>query len=226
MAVLTWDDTAKRLYETGVEKGVLFVQNDDGTYGNGVAWNGLTSVTESPDGAEANDQYADDIKYVSIRSAETFGGTIEAFTFPPEWNECDGSAEIVEGVTIGQQTRKAFGLAYKTMVGNDVQGNDYGYKLHLVYNATASPSEKQYETVNDSPEAITMSWEFATNLVSVKDHKPTATIVIDSTKTSKDVMKKVEDMIYGTATQESTLPSPDELIALVTGTTTSPGTEA
>lgn len=222
MAKLTWDETSKRLYETGVEKGVLYPTDDNGAYAAGVAWNGLTSVTESPDGAEANDMYADDIKYLSIRSAETFGGTIEAYTYPDEWNECDGSAEIATGVTIGQQSRKAFGLCYRTVLGNDVKQNDYGYKLHLVYNATASPSEKQFETINDSPEGITFSWEFTTNLVTVDGYKPTALIVVDSTKADPAKLKQLEDLLYGTESKEASLPSPADVLKLFETTTPAP----
>ena len=188
MAKLTWDETSKRLYETGVKNGVLYVMNDDGTYAEGVAWNGLTAVTESPSGAEATALYADDIKYLELMSAEEFGGTIEAYTYPDEFAACNGEAELFEGVagvTIGQQTRKSFGFSYITTVGNDVAGNEYGYKVHLVYGAKASPSEKAYATINDSPEAITFSWEFTTTPMQVEGFKPTAHIEIDSTVVCK-----------------------------------------
>ena len=223
MSRLTWDETGKRLYETGVERGVLYVQNDDGSYGKGVAWLGLTSVQETPDGAEANDMYADDIKYLSIRSAETFGGTIEAYTYPDEWGECDGAAEAAKGVVIGQQPRKAFGLCYRTVLGNDVKQNAYGYKLHLVWNATASPSEKQYESINDSPDGTNFSWEFTTNLVTLDgtDYKPTALITIDSTKVDADKLKELEDMLYGTESEEPKLPTPKEVIDMFKTSTSS-----
>ena len=172
MAKLTWDDTGKRLYETGVKQGVLYLLDEDGTYKNAVAWNGLTAVTESPSGAEATALYADDIKYLSLMSAEEFGATIEAYTYPEEFAQCDGSASLATGVYIGQQARKTFGMCYKTTLGNDVEGNDYGYKLHIIYGAKASPSEKAYATINDSPEAITFSWEITTTPVNVAGFKP------------------------------------------------------
>lgn len=228
MSKLVWDKTSERLYETGTDRGVLFVQNSDGTYENGVAWNGLTSVTESPSGAEANDQYADNIKYLTLRSAEEFGGTIEAFMYPDEWGICDGSAEPVEGIVLGQQSRRPFGLSYRTVLGNDTQYNDHGYKIHLVYNATASPSEKQYQTVNDSPEAISFSWEFSCTKVDVPGYKPVASLTIDSTRVDKDILKKFEDILYGTdATSGDTtttapkLLSPEEVIAMFTKTESS-----
>lgn len=217
MARITWDNIGERLYETGVRNGVLYPQADDGTYPKGVAWNGLTQVQESPDGAEPNDLYADDIKYLSIRSAETFGGTIEAYMYPDEFAVCDGSIEPTKGVMIGQQARKPFGLCYRTTVGNDVKTNDYGYKLHLVYNATASPSEKAYETVNDSPDAITFSWEFETtpvNVTVVEGAKPTSLITVDSTKIDAAKLKALEDKLYG-QTGDPTLPSPDEVLRLL-----------
>ena len=186
MPKLTWDQAGDRKYETGVDRGVLFVQGSDGTYGDGVAWNGLTGVTETPSGAEETKLWADNIKYLSMRSAEEFGGTIEAYTYPDEWQACDGSASIVTGVHVGQQGRRPFGLAYRTIVGNDTDMDDHGYKLHLVYGATVSPSERAYATVNDSPEAITFSWEFTTTPVdipsTVGDFKPTAIITIDTTE--------------------------------------------
>lgn len=230
MSKLVWDKTSERLYETGTDRGVLFVQNSDGTYEDGVAWNGLTSVTESPSGAEANDQYADNIKYLTLRSAEEFGGTIEAFMYPDEWGICDGSAEPVEGIVLGQQSRRPFGLSYRTVLGNDTQYNDHGYKIHLVYNATASPSEKQYQTINDSPEAISFSWEFSCTKVDVPGYKPVASLTIDSTRVNKDILKKFEDILYGTdatsgdTTTTGTAPkllSPEEVIAMFTKTESS-----
>src|SRR5574344_1154689 len=203
MAKLVWDESGKRLYETGVEKGVLYVQGENGEYQNGVAWNGLTAVTESPSGAEPTALYADDIKYLELFSAEEFGATIEAYTYPEEFEACDGSAELGKGVTIGQQDRKAFGLCYRTIVGNDVKGNENGYKLHLIYGAKAKPSEKAYATVNDSPEAVTFSWEVTTTPVNVAGFKPTASVTIDSTKIEPLKLKAIEDKLYGTETQEA-----------------------
>lgn len=217
MAALIWDKTGERQFETGVDHGVLYVQKADGTYENGVVWNGLTAVTESPDGAEPNDLYADNIKYASLRSAETFGATIEAYMFPEEFMECDGSAAMADGVYIGQQSRKPFGFCYRTLIGNDTASeSDDGYKLHIIYNATASPSDKNYETVNDSPDAITMSWEIDTTPVPVTGKKPTATIVIDSTKCNEQKLKTLLDTLYGTATTEPTLPTPDDVIGIFT----------
>lgn len=217
MAALIWDKTGERQFETGVDHGVLYVQKADGTYENGVVWNGLTAVTESPDGAEPNDLYADNIKYASLRSAETFGATIEAYMFPEEFMECDGSAAMADGVYIGQQSRKPFGFCYRTLIGNDTASeSDDGYKLHIIYNATASPSDKNYETVNDSPDAITMSWEIDTTPVPVTGKKPTATIVIDSTKCDEQKLKTLLDTLYGTATTEPTLPTPDDVIGIFT----------
>lgn len=215
MAKLEWDRTGERYYETGNKKGVLFPMGESGVYEQGVVWNGLTAVTESPSGAEANDLYADDIKYASLRSAETFGGTIEAYTYPDAFAECDGSAEVKTGVYIGQQKRKAFGFSYVTSVGSDTESDfDKSYKLHLVYNATASPSEKSYQTINDSPDAITFSWEFETTPVNVTGHKPTSIITIDSNKVDKVKLKALEDKLYGTESTEASLPSPDEVIAM------------
>lgn len=222
MSALVWDATGQRFYETGVSHGVLYPQKSDGTYNSGVAWNGLTGVTESPDGAEPNDIYADNIKYASIRSAETFGGTIEAFTYPDEFAECDGSYTVVPGVYIGQQSRKPFGFCYRTEVGNDTQSEeDDGYKLHIIYNATASPSEKSYETINDSPDAITFSWEITTTPVPVTGKKPTSQITIDTTKldaTGKANLKTLEATLYGGENTEPTLPSPDRVMAIMTAT--------
>lgn len=221
MARLKWDETGERLYETGTRNCVLYNLGESGTYDTGVAWNGLTAVTESPSGAEKTGIYADDIKYGELISAEEFGGTIEAYTYPKEFEKCDGSAELAEGVTIGQQKREKFGLCYRTIVGNDVKNEDYGYKLHLVYGATASPSEKAYASVNDSPEAITFSWEFTTTPVNVTDNKPTSVIIIDSTKVDPTKLKSLEDILYGTdqvggsgAGTEPRLPMPDEIATL------------
>lgn len=207
---ITWDKSGERYYETGVKRGVLYVM-DKGAYGNGVAWNGLTAVTESPSGAEASPMYADDIKYLNLYSAEEFAATVEAYTYPDEFAECDGSAEIAPGVTIGQQKRKTFGMCYTTVLGNDTDGNDYGYKIHIIYGANAAPSEKAYATINDSPEAITFSWELSTTPVEVAGHKPTASLTIDSTKTSPAKMKAIEDILYGTESQEPRLPLPSEI---------------
>lgn len=194
---LEWDATGEKLYETGIEQGVLYPINAQGVYTPGVAWNGLTSVSESPSGAEATALYADDIKYLNLYSAEEFGATIEAYTYPDEFSVCDGSAELATGVIVGQQARKVFGLSYKTLVGNDVDGQDHGYKLHLIYGAMCSPSQKQYQTVNDSPSAITFSWEVKTTPVNVSGLKPTASLVIDSTKVDDTKLKKLEKILYG-----------------------------
>lgn len=215
MPKLVWDETGKRLYETGVSKGVLYVQTDEGTYGNGVAWNGLTAVNESPTGAEATPLYADDIKYLELTSTEEYGASIEAYTYPEEFEQCDGSAEIGKGVIIGQQPRKAFGFCYRTLIGNDVKNNDYGYKIHIVYGAKAAPSEKAYQTVNDSPEAITFSWELTTTPVNVTGHKPTACITIDSTKIEPAKLTSIEEALYGTDSAEPKLLLPDEIAAII-----------
>ena len=215
MAKIVWDESGKRLYETGVKNGVLYLQDESGAYTNGVAWNGLTAVTESPSGAEATPLYADDIKYLELFSAEEFGATIEAYTYPEEFEACDGSASLGTGVTIGQQDRKTFGLCYRTVLGNDVKSNEYGYKLHLIYGAKAAPSEKGYQTINDSPEAITFSWEVTTTPVNVAGFKPTASITIDSTKIDAEKLKKIEDMLYGDGTSEAKLPLPDEIKAIL-----------
>lgn len=221
MSKLVWDQTGERLYETGVKKGVLYPSGEAGTYPTGVAWNGLTAVTESPSGAEATPLYADDIKYLNLMSAEEFGATIEAYTYPDEFAECDGSASLAEGVTIGQQKRKTFGLSYVTTVGNDVDNNDYGYKIHLIYGAVASPSEKSYATINDSPEAITFSWEITTTPVEVEGFKPTASVTIDSKKVDAEKLAELETILYGSEEEEPRLPLPDELIELFK--TSSPG---
>lgn len=217
MSRLVWDKTGERLYETGVKNGVLYIPTS-GVYSKGVAWNGLTAVTESPSGAEATALYADDIKYLSLMSTEEFGATIEAYTYPDEFAECDGSADIADGVTIGQQTRKTFGLCYKTTIGNDVDGNGHGYKLHIIYGALASPSEKAYATINDSPEAITFSWEITTTPVNVTGAKPTASLVIDSTKADPTKLAALEDILYGKdgdGDAEPRLPLPDEIKTLM-----------
>lgn len=211
MPKLVWDKTGERYYETGVKQGVLYPIDAQGTYPKGVAWNGLTNVTESPSGAEATALYADDIKYLNLISTEEFGGTIEAYTYPDEFAECDGSASLATGVYIGQQPRKTFGLCYRTTVGNDVDNNNYGYKLHLVYGALASPSEKAYATINDSPEAITFSWEFSTTPVNVTGFKPTACITIDSTKVEAEKLANLEKILYGDDETEARLPLPDEV---------------
>ena len=216
MSKIVWDEIGKRVYETGVKNGVLYLQDSTGAYPKGVAWNGLTAVNENPSGADASDIYADDDLYLTLRGKEIFGATIEAYTYPDEFGVCDGSAELAQGITIGQQTRKAFGLCYRTALGNDVDGVDHGYKLHLIYGATASPSSKNYQTINDNPEAMTLSWEIKTTPIKVTGHKPTACLTIDSTKVAEGVMKKIEDKLYGTESGEATLPTPDEILALVT----------
>lgn len=214
MSKLKWDESGKRLYETGVKQGVLYVMND-GAYGAGVAWNGLTAVTESPSGAEATPLYADDIKYLELYSAEEFGATIEAYTYPDEFGACDGTVTLEKGIIIGQQTRSTFALCYRTTIGSDTKGNKHGYKLHIVYGCKASPSEKAYSTINDSPEAITFSWEVTSTPVEVTGQEPTSTIVLDSTKLKPATMTAVEAKLYGDTSAEPTLLMPDELIALV-----------
>ena len=214
MSKLVWDETGKRLYETGVKNGVLYPYGSEG-YETGVAWNGLVSITESPSGAEATPLYADDIKYLELFSAEEFGATIEAYTYPDEFAACDGSISVTPGVVIGQQDRKSFGLCYRTAVGNDTQGNNHGYKLHLIYGCKAAPSEKGYSTINDSPEAITFSWEVTTTPVAVSGGKPTSTLVIDSTKLKPATMAAVEAKLYGDTSSQPTLPLPDEIIQLI-----------
>lgn len=216
MPKLVWDNVGERFYETGIDHGVLFVQNANGTYKTGVPWNGLTAVTESPSGADANPIYADNIKYVELRSAEEFGATVEAYTYPDEFAECDGSVAIADGVFLGQQRRNPFGLAYRTRMGNDTQYDDYGYKLHIIYNATASPSEKGYQTVNDSPEAISFSWELTTVKVAVEGHRPVAQITIDSTKADPTKLAQLETLLFGGEGENDTsqLPTPAEVLAL------------
>lgn len=218
MAKLVWDKTGERFYETGVEKGVLYPQVS-GAYPNGVAWNGLTAVTESPSGAEATPLYADNIKYLNLMSNEEFGATVEAYTYPDEFAECDGSAELSEGVRVGQQTRKTFGMSYVTRKGNDTEGTDHGYIIHLIYGALAAPSEKAYATINDSPEAITFSWELSTTPVEVTGMKPTACITIDSTKVDSGKLATLEGKLYGTdePSGNPTLPLPDEIATIFAG---------
>lgn len=219
---LQWDQTGQKTYETGTSQGVLYPIDEKGVYSKGYAWNGLTGFTESPGGAEANDQYADDIKYLSLLSAETFGGTLEAFTYPDEFETCDGSAEISPGVLIGQQNRKTFGVSYKTIYGNDTEGEEYGYKIHLAYGCKASPSEKSYQTKSDSPEALTFSWEISTTPVPVSGHKPTASVVLDSTRVPEAAMKAIEDVLYGTDDAEPRLPLPDEIVTIINGAVSEP----
>lgn len=214
MSKLVWDSVGERIYETGVKQGVLYLQDAQGDYAKGVAWNGLTAVNERPSGAEPSPIYADDIKYVNLMSAEEFGATIEAYTYPKEFAECDGSVALSEGVYIGQQKRKVFGLSYRTTVGNDVDFNDHGYKLHLIYGALAAPSEKSYSTINDNPEAITFSWEITTTPVNVTGFKPTAIVTIDSTKVDKEKLSKLEEILYGGAEKEARLPLPDEVATI------------
>lgn len=236
MAVLTWDQAGERTYETGVSKGVLYPQASNGTYPEGVAWNGLTGVTESPSGAEETKLYADNQKYVSLRSAEELGGTIEAYTYPDAWATCDGTAKLgdVDGVHIAQQPRKSFGLSYQTLVGNDTDGEDYGYKLHLIYGGSVSPSEKAYATVNDSPEAITFSWEFTTTPVeipaSVGNYKPSSSITIDTTELENGKenanLKALEAILYGTENSDARMPLPQEVFTIFGGTAATGATGA
>lgn len=223
---LVWDKAGEHYYETGVKNGVLYPMSASGTYPKGVAWNGLTAVTESPSGAEPTALYADDIKYLNLMSNEEFGATIEAYTYPDEFAECDGSASLTEGVYIGQQARKTFGLCYRTTLGNDSKGNDYGYKLHIIYGAMASPSEKAYSTINDSPDAITFSWELSTTPVAVANFKPTASLTIDSTKVDPQKLATLEEILYGkdgtgedhsTGAVDPRLPLPDEIANIMKG---------
>ena len=223
---LVWDKTGEHYYETGVKNGVLYPMSASGTYPKGVAWNGLTAVTESPSGAEPTALYADDIKYLNLMSNEEFGATVEAYTYPDEFAECDGSASLTEGVYIGQQARKTFGLCYRTTLGNDSKGNDYGYKLHIIYGAMASPSEKAYSTINDSPDAITFSWELSTTPVAVANFKPTASLTIDSTKVDPQKLAELEEILYGkdgtgedhsTGAVDPRLPLPDEIANIMKG---------
>lgn len=221
---LVWDKTGEHYYETGVKNGVLYPMSASGTYPKGVAWNGLTAITESPSGAEATALYADDIKYLNLMSNEEFGATVEAYTYPDEFAECDGSASLTEGVYIGQQARKTFGLCYRTTLGNDSKGNDYGYKLHIIYGAMASPSDKEYSTINDSPDAITFSWELSTTPVAVANFKPTASLTIDSTKVDSQKLAALEEILYGkdgtgednsVGAVDPRLPLPDEIATLM-----------
>ena len=224
MSKLVWDQTSQRIYETGVKQGVLYVQDGKGDYGKGVAWNGLTAINQSPSGAEASPLYADDIKYLELMSVEEFGGSIEAYTYPEEFEACDGSAAIATGVKIGQQKRSAFGLCYRTTIGNDTEGDEYGYKLHIVYGCKAAPSEKAYATVNDSPEAITFSWEFTTTPVAVNGFKPTSYVEIDSTKATAENLTALEAILYGTDEAEARLPLPTEIATIMGAAASEPDT--
>lgn len=219
MGTLVWGTVGQRTFETGTDRGVLYPMSSEGTYPKGVAWNGLTGVSESPSGAEANAKYADNIKYLNLVSAEEYAATINAFGSPKEFDECDGTAEIAKGVFAHQQTRKAFGFSWRTLIGNDIEGQDHGYKIHIVYNAMAKPSSKDYETINDSPEAIGLSWELSTTPVAVPGHKPTAKLTINSTLVDAAKLQALEEKLYGNATLEAHLPTPTEIIALI-------GTEA
>ena len=215
MAKLVFDELGKRFYETGVSNAVLFVQADDGSYPRGVAWNGITAANESPSGAESNDQYADNIKYLSLTGAEKFEGTIEAFSSPKEFDECDGMATIVKGVTAHQQNRKAFGFAFKSILGNDVKGNEYGYKLHLWYGCKAAPSERSHATVNDSPEPQNPSWSVTSTPVPIPGKKPDSVLNITSTEVDAAKMAKIEEAIYGTESRDAYLPTPQQIIAML-----------
>lgn len=214
MPRLTWNNIGERYYETGVKKGVLYPQVN-GKYPKGVAWSGLTAVNETPSGAESNPVYADDIKYLDLQSVEEFGATIEALFYPPEFEACQGNEELAEGITIGQQARQAFGLCYRTIIGNDTESNAFGYKLHLIYGAKAAPSERNYQTVNDSPEPMTMSWDLTTTPVPVTGKEPTASLTINSIKTDAAVLKALEDVLYGNEEKEASLPLPDEILAII-----------
>jgi hypothetical protein len=217
MTALAWDQVGERRYETGVDRGVLYLPDASGAYIEGHAWNGLTTVTEKPTGADSHPQYADNIKYLNLIANEQFDCTIDAFTYPDEFGQCDGTAEPEPGISIGQQSRKSFGLCYRTRIGNDLDGTDHGYKLHLVYGAFASPSDKAFATINDSPAAIAFSWNVTTTPVAVAGHKPTALLTIDSTKVTAAQLSALEDILYGTLTDDPRLPLPDEIIALVGG---------
>lgn len=221
MTALTWDDAGQRFYETGVDHGVLYIPDNTGAYTNGVAWNGLTTVTESPSGAESNPLYADNIKYLNLISNEEFGATVEAYTYPDEFAQFDGTTLVFPGIAVGQQARKAFGLSYRTRLGNDIDGDEHGYKIHLIYGATAAPSEKAYTTVNDSPEAITFSWELTTVPVPVTGGRPTSLITIDSTKVDADSLEELENLLYGTVGQDPQLPLPDVVLGIFYGDQTS-----
>lgn len=217
MPVLKWDETGKRLFETGTDRGVLYVLEDDGTYGDGVAWNGLTAVRQSPDGAEPNDIFADNMKYLSLKSQENFKGTIEAYTYPSEFEACEGVLEVEPGLTIGQQTRHSFGMSYRTLIGNDTKGTDYGYKIHVIWGASVTPSERSYETINDTPNAITFSWDFDTIPQQIEGFKPSAKMTIDSTTLDAGKLAQIEAVLYGSAEESAKLPTPEELITLVKG---------
>lgn len=214
MAKIVWDAVGEKIFESGVDHGVLYPMGTGGTYGQGVPWNGLTNITESPEGAEATDLWADNIKYGTLRSAETFGGTLEAYTYPEEFNECDGNVSVAQGVYIGQQSRKTFGLVYRTKIGNDTN-SEAGYKLHIIWGATASPSEKTRDTINDSPEATTFSWEFDTTPVNVAGHSPTAKMEIDSTKADPTKLQELEKKLFGDTSTEAALPLPDEVLTIM-----------
>jgi hypothetical protein len=225
MTALAWDQVGERLYETGVDKAVLFLPDGSGVYNQGFAWSGMVSVTESPSGAESNPQYADNIKYLNLLSLETFGGTIEAFTYPDEFQQCDGTATPQPGIAVGQQTRKTFGLCYRTRLGNDLEGVDHAYKLHIVYGALASPSERQYTTINDSPEAISFSWDFTTYPVQVGTvdsvvYKPTASLAIDSSKVDPTALAALEALLYGTVGSDPSLPPPADVITMLLASVT------
>lgn len=215
MTKLVWDKTGEHFYETGVDHCVLYIRNSNGSYDAGVAWNGITSISESPSGAEASAQYADNQKYLTLISAEEFGATVEAFTYPDEFDACNGEEELVTGVRIGQQKRATFGLAYRTKSGDDVNGQDKYYKLHLIYGATAAPSERQYSTVNESPEAMTFSWELSSNPETVTNYKPTSLITIDSRQVDPQTLTAIEDILFGSDSEDARLPLPDELISLL-----------
>lgn len=220
MTALSWDALVDRTYEAGVDHGVLYLADNTGAYVNGYAWNGLTTVTESPDGAEASPQYADNILYLNLVSAEKFKGTIEAFTYPDEFSVCDGLATPENGVYVGQQPRRAFGFSYRTLIGNPIEGTELGYKLHLVYNALATPSEKTHGTVNDSPEAVNFSWDITSTPIPVTGYKPTSVLTFDSTRVDADALAALEGFLYGTVGTDPSLPTPDEVIALFSGTVT------
>lgn len=217
MAKIEWDQTGEKKFEVGVDHAVLYDIDQTGAYTPGVGWNGITSVSETPEGAEPEKQYADNIAYLVLLSAEELGGTIEAFMYPDEWNKHDGNAELAKGITIGQQPRKPFGLSYRTKIGNDIDGQEHGYKLHLLYNATASPSERTYETINDSPEPIGFSWEYTTTPIGVTGHQPTALLTIDSTLVDSDALASLEEILYGTEDDDPRMPLPDEVIEILTG---------
>lgn len=215
MSKLVWDAIGDRIYETGTKKGVLYLPNEDGEYNTAVAWNGLTGFSEEPDGGDANDIYADDIKYLSLRATENFKGTITAYTYPDEFAACDGSGTLIPGVMVGQQSRKPFGFSYVSTIGNDTDFDAHGYKIHLIYGCSVSPSSKDYQTINDSPEAIEFSWELDTIPVNVTGHKPTAHITIDSTKVTAAQLKAIEDTLYGTDETSGKMPLPDKVAEIM-----------